>query len=164
MIFSLEKIAVILCATACISGAIFVLLTHKILQAAYGFLLSLIGVAGIFVLCGAEFIAASQILIYVGGVLVVLIFGILLSRNKDNQNEIEKTDIIKSLGTFAVIGVLLFILSDKLNIHFTQKIYQSNVKSIGYSLMTKHVLSLEIIGILLLMALVGSTFTMKNES
>lgn len=164
MIFSLETLAVILCATACISGAFFVLLTHKILQAAYGFLLSLIGVAGIFVLCGAEFIAASQILIYVGGVLVVLIFGILLSRNKDNQNEIEKTDIIKSLGTFSVIGVLLFILSDKLNIHFTQKIYQSNIKSIGYSLMTRHVLSLEIIGILLLMALVGSTFTMKNES
>jgi NADH-quinone oxidoreductase subunit J len=60
-------------------GAITVLLTRNVLYAAYSLLLALLGVAGLFVFAGADFLAVSQIVIYVGGVLVLVLFGVMLT-------------------------------------------------------------------------------------
>src|SRR6218665_170433 len=72
-------------------GALYVLLSDNLLYAAFGLLVSLLGVSGIFVFAGAEFVAVSQIMIYIGGILVLIIFGILLSNKKSSPNDKKST-------------------------------------------------------------------------
>jgi NADH-quinone oxidoreductase subunit J len=58
-----------------VAGAFYLLFTKNVLYAAFSLLLTLLGIAGLFVFAGADFLAVSQIMIYVGGILILLIFG-----------------------------------------------------------------------------------------
>lgn len=60
-------------------GAVMVVVTQNIVRAATCLLFALAGTAGIFFLLGADFIAASQLLVYVGGTLVLVVFGVMLT-------------------------------------------------------------------------------------
>jgi NADH:ubiquinone oxidoreductase subunit 6 (subunit J) len=68
----------IFAATACLS-AVAVVLTQNIVRMAFWLLISLGATAGLFFLLGADFVGATQLLIYVGGTLVLLIFGVMLT-------------------------------------------------------------------------------------
>src|SRR5439155_2936905 len=59
--------------------AIAVVVTQNIVRAAAWLLFTLAGTAGIFFLLGADFVAATQLIIYVGGVLVLVVFGVMLT-------------------------------------------------------------------------------------
>ena len=59
------------------------MLTRNVLYAAFYLLLTLLGVAGLFVLASADFLAIAQIMIYVGGVLVLVIFGVMLTHKAE---------------------------------------------------------------------------------
>jgi len=68
-----------------LGSAVAILLTRNVMYAAFFLLLTLLGVAGLFVLAGADFLAVAQIMIYVGGVLVLIMFGVMLTQNKSAQ-------------------------------------------------------------------------------
>ena len=70
----LAKIVFVLCSLGAVGGAGYLFFTKNILYGAYGLLVSLMSVGGLFLLAGAEFIGVSQIMIYVGGVLVLILF------------------------------------------------------------------------------------------
>jgi len=67
-----------------VCSAAFVCLSRNIVHAAFALLFTFVGVAGIYVLLSADFLAASQILIYVGGILVLLVFGVMLTNRVTN--------------------------------------------------------------------------------
>jgi NADH-quinone oxidoreductase subunit J len=162
-------------ATLTIIGALAVLLTRNVLYAAFFLLLTLLGVAGLFVLASADFLAIAQIMIYVGGVLVLVIFGVMLTHkagpvtdtSSQQQNQITSLNrvgapitgfltLLVAGGLFAAFYTLLaranFTLLD-------QPVgWQSTINTIGRQLMTEYVLPFEIVGILLLAALVGATY------
>lgn len=158
-----------------ITGALAVLLTRNVLYAAFFLLLTLLGVAGLFVLASADFLAIAQIMIYVGGVLVLVIFGVMLTHKPEpvtNTNS-QKPNRIVSANRFgswwsSVLGLLvagglfaaLFTLLMRANFAlFAQPVgWQSTVSIIGTQLMTEYVVPFEIAGILLLAALVGATY------
>lgn len=149
-----------------ITGGLYVLLSNHVLYAAYGLLVSFLGVAGIFVFAQADFVSAAQIMIYVGGILVLLIFGIMLSSNKKlGVNHLEVENAPKWLGIVIVAGLsaVLLTLSSKLSLSQKSNAEFLSVKSLGFSLMTQYVLILEIVGILLLMALIGATYLAKDD-
>jgi NADH-quinone oxidoreductase subunit J len=147
-------------------GALYVLFSKNVLYASYGLLVSFLGVAGIFVFAGGEFVSAAQIMIYIGGILILLIFGIMLSSNKKmgkGKLNIENMDIVFSLTIAVSLSLLLsfLVLESKFNtISFKP---QQHIKNLGYNLMTDSVLVLEIIGVLLLMALIGATYIAKKD-
>ncbi|MCP9745967.1 NADH-quinone oxidoreductase subunit J [Lacihabitans sp. CS3-21] len=155
----------IFCLVAVI-GALYVLFSKNVLYASYGLLVSFLGVAGIFVFAGGEFVSAAQIMIYIGGILILLIFGIMLSSNKKmgkGRLNIENKDMVFSLTIAVSLSLLLsfLVLESKYNISSFKP--QQHIKNLGYNLMTDSVLILEIIGVLLLMALIGATYIAKKD-
>jgi NADH-quinone oxidoreductase subunit J len=160
----LKDVILILFALITVGGALFVLFTQKILDAAYGLLVSLLGVAALFVFSNAEFVAASQIVIYVGGVLVILIFGIVLSRDSKNKAKTEsKENILKGGLIFGILLILIFALISQLKFNTDQAQTPTNVRDIGLQMLGSNVFNLELIGILLLMALVATTYILKDD-
>lgn len=153
-------------------GAIAVLLTRNVLYAAFFLLLTLLGVAGLFVLASADFLAIAQIMIYVGGVLVLVIFGVMLTHKTEPTAAVtsQTTNRVPSLnraGTsligFAIAAslfVALYTLLARANFPLLSEPvgWQSTIQTIGKQLMTEYVVPFEIAGVLLLAALVGATY------
>jgi NADH-quinone oxidoreductase subunit J len=147
-------------------GAVYVLFSKNVLYASYGLLVSFLGVAGIFVFAEGEFVSAAQIMIYIGGILILLIFGIMLSSNKKlgkGNLKIENMDMVFSLSIAISLSLLLSFLVLESNFNTDSFKPQQHIKNLGYNLMTDSVLVLEIIGVLLLMALIGATYIAKKD-
>lgn len=153
--------------TAITGGAALLLLFQRnLFYAAILLMLTLLGTAGLFINMSAEFVAISQIVVYVGGVLVLIIFGILLtSRISGSPILINQYRFIPAvLLTGALFYGLLDILTSsswpKNNGFFAS---QETVSVIGINLMTENILVFELIAILLLIALVGASTIAENK-
>lgn len=174
------QIAFYLFSVLTLSGALAVLLTRNVLYAAFFLLLTLLGVAGLFVLASADFLAVAQLMIYVGGVLVLVIFGVMLTHKADappimNSQQPNRIASLNRSGAFVgwffallITGGLflaLFALIVRANfVLLNQPVgWQSTVTTIGKQLMTEYVIPFEIAGILLLAALVGATYLAATQ-
>ncbi len=139
-------------------SAFFVVTTRNVVHAAFYLLFTLFGVAGIYVLLGADFVAIVQLIVYIGGILILLIFGVMIT-NKITQVDI-KTGTIHTLP--AAIGVGLFtgvIGAVILNTQWLQiktEMPASTLSTLGSMLLNEYVLIFELLGILLLIALIGA--------
>ncbi|WP_461052448.1 NADH-quinone oxidoreductase subunit J family protein [Spirosoma arcticum] len=156
-------------------GALAVLLTRNVLYAAFFLLLTLLGAAGLFVLASADFLAVAQIMIYVGGVLVLVIFGVMLTHKPErsadaNSQTPNRITSLNRAGSFlnrivpllVAVGlfVALYTLLARANFSLlTRPVgWESTIQTAGKQLMTEYVVPFEIAGILLLAALVGATY------
>lgn len=169
----IKQIIFFVFAAITVGGALYLLFTKNVLYAAFSLLLTLLGVSGLYVFAGADFLAVSQIMIYVGGILVLMIFGIMLTHNKSTQRQNNQPNKIlvnhHNIFWAVLVAVLLFlgylkvILEANFNIIGKQTHTGTTVKQIGINLMTDYVFAFEVVGILLLAALVGAAFIAKKE-
>lgn len=143
-------------------SALYIMLTKNILYAAFALILTFIGVAGIYVFLGAEFIAVTQILVYVGGILILLVFGIMLT-NRLSGKKVISSAYNKIMGFIVAGGLFAILLKGILEANFSalgwidkSKVSESSIPAFGLTLMTDYVLVFEIIGVLLLLALIGA--------
>ena len=156
-----------------ISGAVYLLFTKNVLYAAFSLLFTLLGVAGLYVFAGADFLAVSQIMIYVGGILILMIFGIMLTNKKKEQQQNSQTNkiLVSHHNRFwaTIVAVLVFLGFLKIifeaNFHIIgQQVHTgTTVQKIGVELMTDYVFAFEIIGLLLLATLIGAAYIAKKE-
>jgi NADH-quinone oxidoreductase subunit J len=139
-------------------SAFFVVTSRNIVHAAFYLLFTFFGVTGIYVLLGADFVAIVQLIVYVGGILILLIFGVMIT-NKITQVDI-KTGTVHTLP--AAIGVGLFTgIIGAVILNTEWKIVDSpmpvaTLSTLGEMLLTEYVLIFELLGILLLVALIGA--------
>lgn len=160
-------------------GGLAVLLTRNVMYAAFFLLLTLLGVAGLFVLASADFLAVAQIMIYVGGVLVLVIFGVMLTHHPDSRtnidsqqpnriaspNRIDSSWVTALLVVGGVFATLYTLLARASFVLLNQPVgWESTVQTVGKQLMTEYVVPFEIIGILLLAALVGATYLASKRN
>jgi NADH:ubiquinone oxidoreductase subunit 6 (subunit J) len=155
-------------------SALFILLSKNLIYAAFALFLAFLGVAALYVLAGADFLGVAQIMIYVGGILVLLIFGIMLTQKVDKSNDSSRHNRIEvpssrgiwgfllGLGFFVFLLKIIFIsdfrmAGDSIN-------SKSTIKTIGVELMTSHLLPFEIAAILLLVALIGAAYLALNRN
>jgi len=145
-------------------SAVFVVFLKNILRSVFSLLFTLFGVAGLYLFLHADFLAATQVLIYVGGVLVLLIFGIMLTQ-KMVESDI-RTGRIQFMPSLVAIGILfIFLLFLIFNtpwkiqgaMHTQMTAFDTGTtSSIGTLLMTEWLLPFEVASILLLAALIGA--------
>lgn len=139
-------------------SACMVAFLKNIMRAVFSLLFTFFGVAGLFLFLHADFLAATQVLIYVGGVLVLLLFGIMLTQRMVESD--VRTGTIQFVP--AVIGVAVMMLFLGFLIFKTPwrvqppADFQSTTAGIGTLLMTEWLLPFEVASILLLAALVGA--------
>ncbi|MDJ1491740.1 NADH-quinone oxidoreductase subunit J [Cytophagaceae bacterium DM2B3-1] len=143
-------------------SALVVLWTRQLLYSAFALLFTLLGMSGLYVLAGADYVAIVQIMIYVGGVLVLLIFGIMLTNRPGTGHAPTSGRINQFTGILAAGGlfVLFFTVFLKANLPFPalKSSPHSSVTPIGIGLMTDYLLPFEIAGILLMVALMGAAY------
>ncbi len=135
--------------------------SRKMMYSAFSLLFTFFGVAGLYVLLNADFIAVTQIMVYIGGILILIIFGIMLtSKFTDLQIKSGTTGIVQI--TFATITTLvgaIFLIVTYFNTEWYQQPLVSvttTVEPIGMLLMTKYFLAFQIAAILLLIAFIGA--------
>ena len=129
----------------------------------YGALLlitCLLALAGLYVLAFAEFIAVTQILIYAGGILVVIIFGIMLtSKISGKPLVVQHANLFSgTLAGLSFFGLLIYFLAaQRFNVLSAAKPSpETSIHTFGIGLMSDFILPFEVAGILLLVALVGA--------
>ncbi len=146
-------------------SAIGVVFARSIVYAAFALLFTLFGVAAIYVLLAADFIAITQILLYIGGVLVLIVFGIMLTSRV--QTSEMKQGILRVVPAVFVVGVIAGTLIGVLTTtpwpisHSAP--YEETARPIGALLMTQFVLPFELASVLLLVALIGAVIIARRE-
>jgi NADH-quinone oxidoreductase subunit J len=146
-------------------SAFVVVFTKNIMYAAFSLLFTFIGVAGLYVLLHADFLAVTQILIYVGGILVLLLFGVMLTNNVVSVD--IKTGTLNSIPAL-VIAAAVF---GSLTVAFYKSWGQiaepataptATTRAIGELLMTGYALPFEVASVVLLAALIGAAFMARR--
>jgi NADH:ubiquinone oxidoreductase subunit 6 (subunit J) len=130
----------------------------NILRAAFGLMFSFFGVAGLYLFLHADFLAATQVLIYVGGVLVLMLFGIMLTQKLAEATiHTGRIQWVPSLIGMAILFafILYLVFRTPWNIQGPAE-FQETTAAIGTLLMTEWLLPFEVASILLLAALVGA--------
>jgi len=148
-------------------GALGILLTKNVLYGAFLLMISLLAIAAIYVLASADFLAVTQILVYVGGILVLLIFGVMLT-NKVAGKSVRTTH--HQVWTASILGLVLFsvlfLVFYKARFPISEQTDIQDIapmKKLGWQLMTEYVLAFELTGVLLLVALIGASFIAKKQ-
>ncbi|HSE39741.1 MAG TPA: NADH-quinone oxidoreductase subunit J [Acidobacteriota bacterium] len=139
-------------------SAAFVTFARSIMRAVFSLMFALFGIAGLFLFLHADFLAATQVLIYVGGVLVLLLFGIMLTQRMVEADirtgRIQFIPaIIAMIILFGFLSYLIFKTPWKIQ---QPAAFQETTSQIGTLLMTEWLLPFEVASILLLAALVGA--------
>jgi NADH:ubiquinone oxidoreductase subunit 6 (subunit J) len=150
-------------AAVAVTAVIGIFVTKNIFKAAIFLLICLLSVAAIYVTLAADFVAVTQILIYAAGIVVLLIFGIMLTTKIAG-----KPLLITNSKMFPglLIGVVLFALL--MNVLSSYQLVprppgpvaaKNNIEQIGMNLLTEYALPFEVAGMLLLIALIGAIVT-----
>lgn len=146
-------------------SAIFVVTSKNIVHSAFNLLFTFFGVAGIYALLGADFIAVVQLLVYVGGILILLLFGVMLTNRITNVD--LKTGTIHIVPAAIGVGMLwgaLAAIAYKTNwVKVDSQLPNSTAPFLGKLLITDYVLVFELLGILLLIALIGAASIARRE-
>ena len=159
---TLESIILYGFAGLTLASALYIALTRNVLYAAIALIVTFLGVAGIFMMLGASFVAISQVLVYVGGILVLIVFGIMLT-NRLRGQKVSSAVYNKFLGLVIAAGLFIILFKGILQANFSaiNWIREAEpapvpLEKFGMRLMTEYVLGFELIGVLLLLALIGA--------
>jgi NADH:ubiquinone oxidoreductase subunit 6 (subunit J) len=148
-----------ICATA------IMLFTNKVFYAALALLVCLLSVAAIYALLNAEFLAVTQLIIYAGGVLILVLFGIMLTNRISGSPLLTETQHAIP-GIFIFVSLLTLLISSYHKSNLNNKepwtTATTSIKETGVELMTTYVAPFELSGILLLVCLIGAAFTASS--
>jgi len=144
---------------ASITSVLVMIFTRIVFYAALALIVCLISIAGIYALLYAEFLAITQLVIYAGGVLVLILFGIMLTNRISGKPLItESHHIIKSAIISVGMFLILVIAYQKTSFNQVEPAPSqgNHINKIGIELMSTYVAPFEIGGILLLVCLIGA--------
>ncbi|MSU63030.1 MAG: NADH-quinone oxidoreductase subunit J [Pedosphaera sp.] len=129
--------------------------------------LTIVSMAGLFVLLHAFFLAAVQILVYAGAVMVLFLFVImLLDLKEEERRKIRFFGLITGLiSVMAVLGVVLktYLVDSKLNANLQLPTIEGGTAALGRILFKNYLLPFEILSLLLLVAMVGVILLSKKD-
>lgn len=161
-----EQIVFYTFAAVMIASAMMVVYGKSLIYSAFALLATFFGVAVLYVLLGADFLAGAQLLIYVGGILILLLFGVMLTYRVYNMD--LKTE------TFQVIPgavVSLMVFATLLTVIYRTPWKQMGIvmegpttEHIGRLFLTQYILPFEAASVLLLVALIGAAMIVRGRT
>jgi NADH-quinone oxidoreductase subunit J len=143
-----------------------ILLAKDIVRQAFWLLLSLTGFACLYLLMGADFLGFTQVVVYIGGILILFLFGVMLTHRLDVPlKEVKGWSLV-------VPGVIAGLISAAALLHVAVRTDWSTLEeanqvaptteTIGERIMSTYLLPFEIVSLLLLVALVGATYIARR--
>ncbi len=165
-----------------IGSALLIVSIKNTARALFLFFITLFGMAGLFLFALADFVAITQIMVYVGGVLILMIFAFMLS-NKELLADLQLSErsfiaiprwqaLLVSLSFLAILIYAFYTWSqddlpnwmlDNMRRGEIIQASDNNIPALGIKFMTQYVLAFEVISIFLLMALIGAAHISRKE-
>jgi NADH-quinone oxidoreductase subunit J len=146
-----------------VNSAFIVAFSRNITHSAFALLLTFFGVAGLYVFLAADFLAALQLLIYVGGILVLILFALMLTQK---ISDVKMTNPVTNpwLGGLIALSVLAVLIWVIVKTPWETVPLQDNptTKQIGDSLMGQYLLPFEAVSVVLLVALIGAAYLARK--
>ncbi len=149
-----------------IGAALGVVLFNNIVHSAFMLAGVFVSIAGLYLLLNADFVAAAQLLVYVGAINVLILFAIMLVNKQENFVPLPNSWVRKvltglvSLGLFALLSTM--VLATPWTISTATPI-ENSIVVIGEHFFTDFLLPFELASVLLLMAMVGAIMLARRE-
>ena len=162
---SLSVIAFYGLAGVAVFGAAGVAFSRNIIYSALALMVSFIGVAGLYVTLGADFIAGVQVLLYVGGVLVLTLFAVMLTQGIQDV-EVSNRSVGRIPALVIVLGTFAVMYQSVSKAGWAAKdlvIGESSTAAVGNALLGNYILPFEVASIVLLAVLVGAVVLTRKE-
>ena len=152
-----------------IASALAVVTVRNIVHAAFALMVTLFGVAGLYVFLQADFLAATQVIVYVGGILVLILFGVMMTSGRlEMRIHIERGQLLLGGGiSLALLMLLLTVIANTPK--WENRIddgtaFAPTTERIGQLILNeKFLLPFEVASVLLLVALIGAALISRKE-
>jgi len=162
----MEAVLFILFGAIAVCGAIMVVTRKHPMASALYLILTLFAVAALFVLRQAHFLAAIQVIIYAGAVVVLFVFVIMLINVPENRLPVERATTMRVLGVLAA-GIFILesaVLARRYWMPKGPAAEVGTVEAVGRALFTDYLLAFEITSVLLLAAVIGAIALAKRKT
>jgi NADH-quinone oxidoreductase subunit J len=148
-----------------VGSAAVVVFARSLIYSAFALLFAFLGVAGLYMLLGADFLAATQLLVYVGGILVLLLFGVMLTHkiyDLDLRSEVTQfgPGVIVAAGVFAILTLTALRTQWATGPGRPPAV---TTAEIGGLFMGRYLLPFEAASVLLLVALMGAAMIVRRR-
>jgi len=145
-------------------GGLFAVGLKNIFHNILGFALSLVGVAGLFLTLGSDFLAIVLLLVYVGALGIAMVYAVMLSQPLDTPR--TPRSLPKVLGSAllaAVVAMALWLVIRGARFPEWNGVLQVTPQFTGWRLLTDYVLAFELISILLVVAMIGAVMVARRD-
>lgn len=148
-----------------IAGAAGVAFSRNIVYSAFSLLATFVGMVGLFAFLSADFLAVVQLMVYVGGILVLILFAVMLT-NKISETQGSNPSRGLGMGTLLLALLLATLLAVVFGFHWSTKIpgaFAPTAGMIGNAFLGPYILPFEVTGLLLLAALLAAVVVARKE-
>ena len=152
-----------LLAAMTIGGASMIIFSRNLIHAVIFLIISLLGVAGLYLTLSADFIAVVQVLIYVGAISVLMLFAIMLTPRAERDNSESSLKLPAAAVMVLILTATVYVALDTDWGAVRQAALADQARLIGQSLINEYVLPFEIGAVLLTAALVGAIALARQD-
>ena len=144
--------------------AIWVAFSPNIVHAGFALLFTLFGAAGLYAYMGADFIAVTQLMVYIGGVLVLVLFTVMMTRVPHGKRANFGLDRFVPAAVFALaVFALLYKTITSVEWGASETVAQPTVAEIGTNFMTNYIFPFEYVSLVLLAAMIGAAILIREQ-
>jgi NADH-quinone oxidoreductase subunit J len=168
-----QNIAFGILAASAVIGALRMVTTKNVVHAALYLVLVLGSVGALYVLLAAEFVAAVQLLVYIGAIIVLFLFGVMLTRAKlGRETELDNDQRgIAAVTALFLVGILTYVLVDAFGDDELPKLegtakavsHARGTGAVGDAIFSTYLVPFEVVSVLLLAALVGAIVIARRD-
>lgn len=139
--------------------------SSNIIYSAFSLLGTFMGVAGLYIFLGADFVAAAHVLIYVGGILVLILFAVMLTHRITDVAITNRA--AGRVPAVVIVGVLLYLLIQAIKetpwVKAKEVVYAPTTAKIGNLFLEQYLLPFELASLILLAAMIGAVVLSRKE-
>jgi len=148
-----------------IVSAALVAFSNKLIHSAFALMSTFLGFAAFYVFLSADFLAVTQIVVYVGGILILILFGVMMThRIYDTTLKTIHNPLLMSLLSGVAIAVIMgLVIFRSPWAAIIDKPFAPTTDAIGSHILTNYLLPFELVSVLLLGVLIGAVFLARME-
>ena len=160
-----ENIVFLIISLVMVGGAVMVVTTRNVVHAALTLILTLAGAAALFLMLGAEFVAWTLVLVYIGAVVVLFLFGIMITRAPIGRDSVQLDHRRRWPAALVALSVFVVIVTSTSLAFEDTEIAEGVVRTegIGDVLFSRFVVPFEAVSLVLLAALVGGIVLARKD-
>ena len=160
-----QNVACGVMALAMVAAALRMVTTRNVVHAALYLVVVLAGVAGMFILLGAEFVGVTQVLVYIGAIVVLFLFGIMLTKGSFGEDDgvTGERRLVAGLVGLLVFGVMAAALVESFEDAELSRSGPSTTAELADSIFSDYIVPFEAVSVLLLAALIGAIVVARRD-